>query len=272
MSVKSQRWLITGGASGLGREFAEQLLSQPQNSVALLDINADNLSTLNSKLTASFGADRVETYVQDIRDTQQLKKTIENIRANGPIDVLVNNAGLVGGKLLVDLEHSQIDDVFDVNVKALVHISKMVLQRMKAQGHGHIVNIASAAGFTPVPYMAPYVGSKWAVVGFSESLRLEMEAMGPDFHCTTVCPAYIDTGMFEGAKDNFLLPILHAEQVVKSIIKAVRKKKIYVRLPFMVRFTPFLRGVLPTRVFDILIGKWLGIYKSMAAFKGRGAL
>ncbi|PCE65829.1 SDR family NAD(P)-dependent oxidoreductase [Sediminicola luteus] len=271
MAVNSQRWLITGGASGLGKELAEQLLSQPHTSVLLLDMDQAGLAVLASSLSDTYGTERVATYVQDIRDTRKLQETIHAISAKGPIDVLVNNAGLVGGKLLVDLDHSQIDDVLDVNVKALVHISKMVLQLMYAQGHGHIVNIASAAGFTPVPYMAPYVGSKWAVVGFSESLRLEMEALGPDFHCTTVCPAYIDTGMFEGAKDNFLLPMLHAEQVVKSIIKAVRKKKIYVRLPFMVRFTPFLRGVLPTRVFDTIIGKWLGIYKSMAAFKGRGA-
>ena len=140
---------------------------------------------------------------------------------------------------------------------------------MYNQGNGHIVNMASAASYTPVPNMAPYVGSKWAVLGFSESLRLEMKALGPKFYCTTVCPSYINTGMFKGAKAHFLLPMLKEERVAKAILKAIRKKKIVVRLPFMVRFTPFLRGVLPIRVFDFLIGKWLGIYKSMNDFTGR---
>jgi short-subunit dehydrogenase len=237
--------------------------------VVLLDKNKTLLENVRSETEKKMPNVHLEGYALDITDLGASQQIIDTIARKQPIDVFINNAGLVGGRSLLDLDHKAIDKVIDLNVKALMHLSKIVLAEMQKAGRGHIVNIASAAGFTPVPGMAPYVGSKWAVVGFSESLRLEMETLGKGFRCTTVCPSYIDTGMFKGAKDNFLIPMLRPEKAALAIVKGIGRGKRYVRIPFMVRFTPFLRGVLPTRVYDLLIGKWLGIYRSMAHFEGK---
>jgi all-trans-retinol dehydrogenase (NAD+) len=139
---------------------------------------------------------------------------------------------------------------------------------MITQKSGHIVNIASAAGMMANPNMSVYAGSKWAVLGWSESLRIELEAMKGDLHVTTVTPGYIDTGMFDGVKSPLLLPLLKPDVIVKAILNGIEKNKLFVRKPFMVNSLTFVKGILPTRVFDWFVGTVLGVYKSMDDFKG----
>jgi short-subunit dehydrogenase len=86
---------------------------------------------------------------------------------------------------------------------------------------------------------------------------------------TTVTPSYINTGMFEGAKVNFLLPNLKPEKAVRKIISGIENDKIFVRMPALVYLVPFLKGILPSSWFDLFIGKGLGVYASMRQFKGR---
>ena len=149
-----------------------------------------------------------------------------------------------------------------------MQITRAFLPAMIAQKSGHIVNIASAAGMMANPNMSVYVGSKWAVLGWSESLRIELESLKQDLHVTTVTPGYIDTGMFDGVKSPLLLPLLKPKVIVDAIIKGVEKNKLFVRKPFMVSSLTFVKGILPTRAFDWFVGTVLGVYKSMDDFKG----
>lgn len=261
--------LVTGGAAGIGRLLAERCVEEGASQIVLWDINAEQLE-------ATKGAFRekgqiIYTDVVDVSDMEDVIAASERVLADiGPVDLLFNNAGIVVGKAFVEHSHKDIQRTNDINVSGVMHVARSFLPAMLHQKRGHIVNIASAAGLMPNPNMTVYAGSKWAVVGWSESLRLELEERSPSVKVTTVTPSYINTGMFDGVKAPALTPIMEPDYVVDKIIKAVKEDKIILREPFMVKALPILRGLLPTRVFDLVAGKFFGVYKSMESFKGHG--
>jgi short-subunit dehydrogenase len=116
--------------------------------------------------------------------------------------------------------------------------------------------------------MSVYCASKWAVIGWSDSLRLELEQAQSGVNVTTVTPYYIDTGMFAGVRSR-VIPILKPQRVANAIVAAIAADRIFLRLPRLLNFVPLLRGMLPTRWFDRVGGEWLGVYHSMREFKGR---
>lgn len=179
--------------------------------------------------------------------------------------------GLWSEKNFHEHSHKEIEKTIRINVLGVMHVARCFVGEMVKQKSGHIVNIASAAGLLANPKMSVYVGSKWAVLGWSESLRLELEEMEGDLHVTTVCPSYIKTGMFEGVEAPILAPLLEPEEITDQIIKAVKYNEIEVKAPWSVHLIPILRGIMPTRLFDLLVGKGLNIYNSMASFVGRPA-
>ncbi len=140
------------------------------------------------------------------------------------------------------------------------------LPGMFQKNEGHICNIASSAGLISNPKMSVYCASKWAAFGWSDSLRIEMEQLDKNIHVTTVTPYYISTGMFEGVKS--VIPILKPEKVAKKVIRGIEKNKIYVSMPWSVRFVRFAQGIFPVRFFDWFIGNVMGVYKTMTTFKG----
>jgi short-subunit dehydrogenase len=186
----------------------------------------------------------------------------------GGIDMLFNNAGVIIGKEFHKHTHRDIDFTMRINADALMHVALEFIPGMIERKKGHIVNIASAAGLIATPKMSVYVASKHAVIGWSESLRLELEAISKDLHVTTVTPSYINTGMFEGVRSP-VVPVLKPRTAARKIIAGVKKNKIYIRLPRIVYAVPFLKGILPQRWLDIIVGKWFGFHKSMDAFKGK---
>jgi len=135
---------------------------------------------------------------------------------------------------------------------------------------GHIVTIASASGYIGVARLADYAASKWAAVGFDESLRAELRKVAPGVLTTVVCPFYINTGMFRGVRSRFpwLLPILEEDDVAERVVRAIRNGTRRVVLPWPVQMLPLLR-VLPVGVFD-WIANFLGVNTSMDEFVGRG--
>ncbi|MGH8711662.1 MAG: SDR family NAD(P)-dependent oxidoreductase, partial [Burkholderiales bacterium] len=140
---------------------------------------------------------------------------------------------------------------------------------MMEKREGRIVNMASAAGLISNPKMSVYCASKWAVNGWSDSLRLELEQKGYYNICvTTVTPGYVNTGMFEGAKAPLLTPILKPEPFVQKVWESMKKGKVVVRSPWTVYLVAIMKGVLPIRLFDFIFGNIFGVYKSMDEFKG----
>lgn len=263
--IREKTVLITGGASGIGYLMAGKMLEKQAALVILWDIDREKLIQSAKALPG-----KVATYTVDVSDTRSVKQTAHEVIAkHGAPDILINNAGIVVGKAFKEHQHHEIDKTMDINSSALMHITLEFIHALIGKKSAHIVNISSAASYVANPNMSVYVASKWAATGWSESLRLEMERQHPHVHVTTVIPYYIDTGMFAGIKTNRLLPMLKPEKVAGKIIAAIEKDRIYVKMPFMIKLTPFVKGILPARMFDWFAGKVLGIYDTMTTFKGR---
>jgi short-subunit dehydrogenase len=266
--IKNRCVLITGGASGIGKLIAKRCLEQRAYKVILWDINEVNLLKTKSQF-ANLGYD-VDIEIVDVSNLEDIERAAKIAKDTyTTIDILFNNAGIVVGKPFAEHSHRDITKTMNINTSALMHIAKEFLPDMIDQCEGHIINLASASGLIANPNMSVYAASKWAVIGWSESVRLEMEREKTGVNITTVMPSYISTGMFDGAKSPFMTPILTPDYIVDKIMEAVKNNTIILQEPFMVKSVPVLKGILPQRVFDFVAGKIFGVHNTMDQFKGR---
>lgn len=266
--IKAATVLITGGASGIGKLMGELCLQEGAKRLLIWDIDRKKTEELAVELLAK--GFEVHTYHVDVSNLDEIVMAANDIKHKfGGIDLLFNNAGVIAGnKQFYQHSHKDIDFTMSINTDALMHVTLEFLPGMIERKKGHIVNIASAAGIIATPKMSVYVASKHAVIGWGESMRLELEAVSKDLHVTTVTPSYINTGMFEGVRSP-IVPILTPETAARRIIAGVKKNKISVRMPRIVYAVPFFKGILPQRWLDVFVGKWFGFHKSMDAFKGK---
>jgi all-trans-retinol dehydrogenase (NAD+) len=265
--IAGKNILITGGTSGIGRLVALKM-AQLGGTVAVWDIDSAGLDDLVAELKLL--GKQAYAYLCDVSDHHSVYDTAARVQHEvGPIDILINSAGVVSGTSFLELSESQIERTMGVNTLALFWTAKAFLPAMVAADAGHIVTIASAAGTIGVAGLADYCASKWAAVGFDESLRVELRRRAPGVKTTVVCPYFVDTGMFHGVKTRFpfLLPILTPEYVADGIVRAVRRNKPRLVMPRLVHLVPFLR-IFPTKVLDTA-GGWLGINVAMDSFQGR---
>ncbi|MCA1780858.1 MAG: SDR family NAD(P)-dependent oxidoreductase [Dermatophilaceae bacterium] len=271
-SVKGKSVLITGGAMGMGRLFAERAISEEAAAVVLWDINESALNETLAEL--SDGPCKLSGYVVDVGDPEEIAATAADVLDDlGHIDVLVNNAGIVRGNAFFWETDPARDTTatIEVNTLAPMYVAHEFMAGMiAAQGETRMLNLASAAGFTPNPRMAVYAASKWAVIGWSDSVRLELKQAGHDHvKVTTVCPYYVGTGMFEGARSAPLLPILDPHEVVDEAWKEMLAGAPFVVLPKSVMLSEMLKGMVPIGVRDFIADHVIGVYHTMEEFKGR---
>ncbi len=264
-NLARKKIVITGGAAGLGKEMAK-LFAAEKADLALLDINAVQLNQTAAEISRS--GVRVETYLCNVASKEEVESVCARINQEfGPVDVLVNNAGIVVGKSLVDCSYEDIKRTMDVNAIGVIWITKQFLPSMIKRNSGHIVNIASAAGMLAIPMLADYCASKFAVVGFNDALRMEMKKFGhTGVKTTCVCPSIINTGMFTGFDPPTLSPMLEPQYVAAQVVAGVKKEKTYVKLPFMVNTIPLFK-FFPSGFVDWL-GDVLGTSRCMDHFKG----
>ena len=261
---KGKKVLITGGASGIGKVMVETTLGKGAQ-VFVLDRDATALDRL---LEENQGKSIIGLAI-DITNSEQVYATAQAlIQEHGAVDILINNAGIIVGKYFSEHSAEEIDRTMAVNTTALMHMASAFLPSMVENGFGHICNVASSAGLTSNPKMSVYVGSKWAVVGWSDSLFLEMKLSRSGVGVTTVTPYYISTGMFDGVKSP-IVPILKPEKVSKAILDGIEKRKRFVSMPWSVRFVRLAQAILPASGFDLVVGRWLGVYDTMTHFSGR---
>lgn len=265
--VKGKIVLITGGALGMGREVA-RLFARDGARIVLWDLRQEELDKTAGELK-TLGAE-VHTYICDVTNRQMVYETADKVKKEvGVVDILDNNAGVVFGGEFLEVPDDKLFKTIDVNVNGIMWCTKAFLPDMVERNEGHLVNMASAAGLLGVPGAAAYCASKHAVIGFSDTLRLELkkkEIRGIRF--TVVCPSFVSTGMFEGTKAPLLTPFLSTERMARKIYQAVRKNKLWVREPFMVKTVPLLKGITYTPIMD-WIGGLLGMHQSMETWKGR---
>lgn len=264
-SVEGSIVLITGAARGMGLLYARRAVAERAAAVVLWDVD--------EALLASVAADLGPTahpYVVDVSSLEAIADAAARVLAEvGVPDLLINNAGIVRGKLFVDHEQSaDIALTMAINTLAPMHLTREFLRAMIGSGReGRIVNIASAAGLVSNPRMSVYAASKWAMVGWSDSLRLELA--GTPVRVTTVCPSYITTGMFAGAKGPRFTPLMAPETVVAKVWRAMLRGRPILMMPAMVHVAKVVRGLLPIRAWDVVGGSWFRIYHSMDEFTGR---
>lgn len=182
--------LITGGSRGLGLALAREF-ARRGSQVALCARDADELAAAAADIERLHG--RVKIFVCDLRDESQISSLVQNVKNTcGEIDVLVNNAGTISVGPLETMTIEDFREAMDVNFWSAVHTTKAVAPGMIGRGCGRIVNIASIGGKIPVPHLAPYCASKFALVGFSSALRIELAKDG--VLVTTVNPGLMRTG------------------------------------------------------------------------------
>ena len=266
--IAGRHVLITGGASGIGRLMGEKLAALGGR-LSIWDIHRENLDRTVAALRAA-SPHPVHGFVCDVAQREQVYRTAEEtMAAGGAVDILVNNAGIVSGKGILELSDEKIVATFAVNTLSLFWTVKAFLPQMIERRCGHIVTIASASALIGVPKLTDYAASKWAAMGFDESLRAELRQTAPAIQTTVVCPFYIDTGMFHGVKSRFprLLPILSEGDVATRIVAAIQRNQRRLMMPPLVHLVPLMR-ILPVEVFD-RVASFLGVNASMDEFKGR---
>ena len=261
--------LVTGGNKGMGKLFCERGVAEGAK-IIIWATNEQTMKETAEELTRRGG--EVYTYKVDLSDRSAIEKAARNVlEKHGTVDILINNAGIVVGSYFWEHTNDQIEKTMRINSEAMMYVCRAFLPGMMEKREGRIVNMASAAGLFSNPKMSVYCASKWAVIGWSDSLRLELEQQGYHDVCvTTVTPGYVDTGMFKGVKAPLMSPILKPERFVQKVWVAMKKGKVVVRSPWTVYLAPLLKGVFPIRLFDFIAGKVFGLYTSMDEFKGHG--
>lgn len=267
MKIKNSSVLITGGASGIGRIMGRMALERGASRLIIWDINPQNIALTISELSR---IGKVNGYVVDVSRNEMVVEAFNKVKAEcGEVDILINCAGIVTSNKTFDkMTSDEIVRTMNINTIAPMFVARAMLPGMIARNKGHICTIASAGGMLSNPKMSVYAASKWGAIGWSDSVRIELQEMKSDVHVTTVAPYYINTGMFNGVKSR-IIPILKPEYVARKVLNAIERNVSFKGIPFGFHFIRFWQAILPTRVFDWLFGDLFGIYHTMDDFTGR---
>lgn len=255
--------LITGGASGIGREIAEQLFRQGAK-VIVADLNIEAVQN---------NAGKIKAVQVDVAQASQVQSVVEQVvKEFGRIDYLFNNAGFAIAGEVANMTTEQWDRIIDVNLKGVVNGVMAAYPIMIKQGGGHIVNTASLAGLSTAPVLTAYSTTKHAIVGLSSGLRVE--AAKYKVKVTVLCPGFIKTGIYDNgvylksSKDDMLgiipFKLLEVDQSVEIILKGVARNKGIIVFPFYGKLQWGIERLSPA------LGRLLG-HKLIADFRKRQA-
>ena len=203
------RAVVTGASRGLGYAIARRLASEGAR-VAACARSAEGLSALSDACGG------IDTAAFDLRDADALRAFLREV---GPVDVLVNNAGVGWYKPLAETTPAELDVTLDVNLRALVHACHAVLPSMLERRSGYIVNIASDLARRPLAQMAPYVAAKHGVLGFTASLLREVKDHG--VRVTAILPGIVDTYFGGGQPGRDAGGALRPEAVADAVVRVL---------------------------------------------------
>ncbi|XP_040828636.1 short-chain dehydrogenase/reductase family 16C member 6-like [Ochotona curzoniae] len=268
--VSGEIVLITGAGSGLGRLLAIHF-AKLGAILVLWDINQEgNMETF--RLVKETGDVKVFAYKCDCSNRQEVYRVAGQVRKEvGDVTILINNAGIVTGKPFLDIPDHLVEKSFLVNAFAHFWTCKAFLPAMIKLNRGHLVCISSVAGLVGIKGLSDYSASKFAALGFAESLFLELTMQKKtEIKTTIVCPYLMKTGMFDGctSKYSFLLPSLEPEYVAKKVLDAILEERVYIIIPKFAYVALILKQIISTKMM-IALGEYLGADTFMASFKGR---
>lgn len=255
-------FVVTGAASGIGKEIVLQLLRKGA-SVAALDMNPTTLD----QLVAIAGNERLATFVMDISDQEDVERIALGVLTRfGAVDGLINNAGIIQPFVKVnDLSYELIEKVFRVNFKGPLLLIKTLLPHLLTRKEAHIVNVSSMGGFLPVPGQTIYGASKAALKLLSEGLYAELQ--GTNVHVTTVFPGAVDTNISvnsgvkiaEFSADAPRMKVLSAVSAAEQIITAMEQNKFRVLVGSDARFMDWFYRLNPRRAVHMIAEKMKGL-------------
>lgn len=268
--------LVTGGSRGLGLELARQLIDAGAN-VAVCARDRQDLARARRilKRRAKHVGQKVKVLALpcDVTQPAQVKKTVATVtKTIGPIDVLINNAGIIQVGPLSEMEQLEYQEAIDTHYWGPWHTIQAVLPAMRERGEGRIINIASIGGKVSIPHLHPYSASKHALVGLSEGYRAEL--LRENIYVTTVCPGLIRTGSPKNAtykgrhrqeqtwftiSDSLPGLTMSSGETARAILKAGQYGKGTVVLSLPAKILASLNGVAPQLVSEVsgLVNRWL---------------
>jgi NADP-dependent 3-hydroxy acid dehydrogenase YdfG len=231
---------ITGGARGIGRATAEALLRKGMK-VAIGDVDFDAAQKTASELGPSTVA-----LPLDVTDRASFSAFLDGAEEQlGPVDVLVNNAGIMQVGRFIDEDDLTARRMVDINIHGVILGTKLALERMIPRDRGHIVNISSQAGKFGSPGGATYSATKHAVVGLSEAVRGELRLMGAHIDVSYVMPFVVNTELGSGLGQARGLSNLEPAEVADAIVEALQYAIVDVWVPKSAKRTNILGVVLP---------------------------
>ncbi len=223
-SLSGKVAVVTGGGRGIGLATTEALVREGAR-VAIGDVD-----TAAAEQAAAGLGDAVIGLHLDVTDLPGFTKFLDEVeRRLGPIDVLINNAGIMPITPLEDESDASISRQIEINLRAVIHGTQEAMRRMRPRGTGHIVNIASLAGKGGYPGLATYCATKHAVVGLSEAARFELKGSGVEVSC--VMPGIVNTELASGMTEARGVKNLKPEQVADEIVSALKVPRFDVFVP-----------------------------------------
>ncbi|SFJ24176.1 SDR family NAD(P)-dependent oxidoreductase [Thermoflavimicrobium dichotomicum] len=246
--MQKQIVLLTGASSGIGERIAHHLVQTNQYFPILIARNQSKLKSLQKEIV------QCDYFACDVTNSQQIQSMITQILSKyGQIDVLINNAGYGTFGGVLDTSPDDFRGMMETNYLGAIRLVQAVLPSMLQRGNGKIINIASIAGLTGVPNLTGYSASKFALIGFSESLQLEFS---PQIQVGVLCPGPVQTPFFKGKEATTLFPPLIARQLIDADTVARETVKLIKR--------PRIK-IIPSGMYWMMLAKRLapGLYSKM---------
>lgn len=265
MQIRGKRVLITGAGHGLGLAIAAAF-GRSGARVVITDLQSERVEQAVADLS-QFAT--VCGYQLDVTRPDEIVEVRSRLATeHGSPEILVNNAGVVQGGTFLEVPLERHLKTVGVNLAGVIATTHAFLPEIIASPAGHVVNIASAAAVVALPMATSYAASKWAVLGFSDSLLEELRMQGHrHVGVTTVCPAFISTGLFDGAQPARLTGWLTPDHVARRVVRAVEKGQEFVMLPWRARAMYWLCAGWPRRGYRAVC-RGLGISRSMIDWRG----
>ncbi|CAF4875424.1 unnamed protein product [Pieris macdunnoughi] len=260
-SVEGQIVLISGAGHGMGREMALRF-ARLGATVVCVDINPEG----NQETTLMIKQEKGNAYKYecDVTDRAAVMELAAKVRKEvGDVTILVNNAGIMPCKPVLEQTEREIRLMNDLNINGYIWMIQAFLPSMIQRNHGHIISMSSMAGIMGIRNLVPYCGSKYAVRGIMDALAMELRADKRDLSgikLTTVCPTIVNTGLCKKPRIRFekLFKVVEPGEAADTIINAMRRDQIEITIPqdlhyvnrYLFRLLPFQAACLWSEFFD----------------------